>query len=89
MEAYPSERMAADTFQFDSQGVRGRQSIADLLLHPRGSPVLILIEDLHWADPSTLDVLVEIVTRQGDVPALMVCTTRPGSATPWQGALMG
>jgi class 3 adenylate cyclase/predicted ATPase len=69
--------------ELDRSPLKLRQSIADLLLYSRGSPVLILIEDLHWADPSTLDVLEEIVTRQGDVPALMVCTTRPDSATPW------
>lgn len=58
--------------------------VASLLAHSvGGSPVLLLIEDLHWADPSTLDLLGEIVERQTDVPVLMVCTTRPGFSAPW------
>lgn len=58
--------------------------VADLLLHSvGGSPVLILIEDVHWADPSTLDLLGEIVERQANLPAPMVCTTRPEFTAPW------
>lgn len=59
--------------------------LAELLLHSAGgSPVLLLIEDLHWADPSTLDLLGEIVTRQRNRPALVVCTARPEFSPPWQ-----
>ena len=52
--------------------------LADVLLYSvDGSPVLLLIEDLHWADPSTLDLLAEIAMRQKFLPVLMVCTARP------------
>ncbi len=54
-----------------------------LLQSVGGSPVLLLIEDLHWADPSTLDLLGEIVVRQPNRPVLMVCTSRPGFSAPW------
>ncbi|MGH9606309.1 MAG: AAA family ATPase [Terracidiphilus sp.] len=58
--------------------------VAQLLLHSvGGSPVLLLMEDLHWADPSTLDLLGEIVERQADLPVLMVSTTRPEFSAPW------
>lgn len=58
--------------------------LADLLLHAVGGmPVLMLIEDLHWADPSTLDLLGEIVARQSSLPVLVVCTTRPELSTDW------
>jgi class 3 adenylate cyclase/predicted ATPase len=58
--------------------------VADLLLHSvGGSPVLLLMEDLHWADPSTLDLLGEIVERQSDLPVLMVCTARPEFSAAW------
>ena len=60
--------------------------IADLLLHSvTGSPVLLLVEDLHWADPSTLDLLREMVARLSGLPVLMVCTTRPDFSPPWLG----
>ncbi|HJT87694.1 MAG TPA: adenylate/guanylate cyclase domain-containing protein, partial [Bryobacteraceae bacterium] len=58
--------------------------VAKLLLHSvGGSPVLLLIEDLHWADPSTLDLLQEIAAQQPALPVLMVCTTRPEFTPAW------
>jgi class 3 adenylate cyclase/tetratricopeptide (TPR) repeat protein len=58
--------------------------LAESLLHAvGGSPVLLLIEDLHWADPSTLDLLDQIVARQTDLPVLMVCTARSEFTAAW------
>lgn len=58
--------------------------IADLLLHAvDGAPVLLLIEDLHWADPSTLDLLAEMVNRLPNLPAMMVLTARPEFSGSW------
>jgi class 3 adenylate cyclase/CRP-like cAMP-binding protein/tetratricopeptide (TPR) repeat protein len=39
-------------------------------------PVVALVEDLHWADESLLD-LVEGAVARGGRPVLFVCTTRP------------
>jgi class 3 adenylate cyclase/tetratricopeptide (TPR) repeat protein len=58
--------------------------LTDLLLRSvDGAPVLYLIEDLHWADPSTLDLLGEIVAHLANRPILLVCTGRPETAAPW------
>jgi len=38
-------------------------------------PVIALIEDLHWADESLLD-LVEGIAARGSSPVLLLCTTR-------------
>jgi DNA-binding CsgD family transcriptional regulator len=41
-----------------------------------GQPTLLVLEDLHWGDPDTLDVL-RYVTQAGDTtPLLVVATTR-------------
>jgi class 3 adenylate cyclase/tetratricopeptide (TPR) repeat protein len=54
--------------------------LAELLQHPRdGVPVLMLIEDLHWADPSTLELIRALLAQPVDAPLLLVCTTRPES----------
>jgi hypothetical protein len=40
-------------------------------------PVVLAVEDLHWADPTTLDVLRGIAERGALAPLFVVATTRP------------
>ncbi len=40
-------------------------------------PLVIGIDDAHWADDGLLDLLEEVVFRLDDAPLLVVCTTRP------------
>jgi class 3 adenylate cyclase len=47
-------------------------------------PVLCLFEDLHWADPSTLDVLDPVINRIGSARVLLLLTCRPEFAAPWR-----
>ena len=42
----------------------------------RSFPVVAVVEDLHWADPTMLDVLDELAERL-DGPILFLCTARP------------
>ena len=49
-------------------------------------PVLFVVEDLHWIDPSTEELLGEFVERCHDAPILAVFTTRPEYEPPWKGA---
>jgi DNA-binding CsgD family transcriptional regulator/tetratricopeptide (TPR) repeat protein len=44
-------------------------------------PVVMVIEDLHWADESTLDFIRYIGRRLTDVPALLVLTYRDDEIT--------
>jgi ATP/maltotriose-dependent transcriptional regulator MalT len=39
-------------------------------------PLLLIIEDLHWADQSTLDLIAHLVRALRDTPALIVVTFR-------------
>lgn len=43
--------------------------------------VVLVIDDLHWADPSTLDWLVYLVDQLHDVPLLLVGAYRPQDAS--------
>ena len=45
--------------------------------------VVLAFEDLHWADPTTLDVLRSIADRGALAPLFIVATTRPGFRPPW------
>jgi class 3 adenylate cyclase/tetratricopeptide (TPR) repeat protein len=40
-------------------------------------PLVIVVEDIHWADESLLDFLDELVDWLTDVPLLVVATARP------------
>lgn len=46
-------------------------------------PLLLVVEDLHWADPSTLEFLTLFVARQCAAPILAVFTARPEFQPPW------
>ncbi len=43
-------------------------------------PLVLVVDDLHWADPSTLDWLVYLVDRLQDLPLLLVGAYRPQDA---------
>lgn len=48
----------------------------------RGS-LLIVFEDMHWADPSSLELLEAIVVRAASVPSMLICTHRPEHNSSW------
>ncbi len=43
----------------------------------RRSAVLILLEDIHWADDASLEAIQTLAESLAGYPALIVCTTRP------------
>jgi DNA-binding winged helix-turn-helix (wHTH) protein len=40
-------------------------------------PLLLIIEDLHWVDVSTLDVISALARRRGPAKLMLLCTYRP------------
>jgi DNA-binding response OmpR family regulator/class 3 adenylate cyclase/predicted ATPase len=48
-------------------------------------PVLMLFEDAHWADPSSLELLETLVRRITELPILLVISFRPEFVPPWFG----
>jgi class 3 adenylate cyclase/predicted ATPase len=49
----------------------------------RMHPSVMLFEDLHWADPTTLEVMDALVDRARQVPLLVVLTHRPEFQPRW------
>lgn len=68
---------------------RRRRSVASLLRHLRGFaadlPTIAIFEDLHWADPATLEVLDRAVNQLADSRLLLILTFRPEFACAWTG----
>jgi len=46
------------------------------------TPLAIVLEDIHWADNSTMLALRSLATARADVPALWVLTARTGAGGP-------
>ena len=57
--------------------------VAWMLEEAERQPVLVAWEDLHWADPSTLEMLGLVLEQTPTVPMLHVLTYRPEFTPPW------
>src|SRR6516162_5009649 len=51
----------------------------------RSSPVLMIFEDAHWADPTSLEALGRAVDRIATLRVLLIVTFRPEFDPPWIG----
>ena len=51
----------------------------------RQNPVLMVFEDAHWVDPTSLEVLGRAVDRIATLHVLLVVTFRPEFNAPWVG----
>jgi predicted ATPase len=80
----PTERYAPLTVTPQQQ----KQQTLDALLawmvaEAERQPVLVAWEDLHWADPTTLEILGLVIEQAPTVPMLHVLTYRPAFSPPW------
>ena len=55
-----------------------------VLAGARTQPIVLAFEDLHWADPTSLDVLQALAERGAQAPLLIIATTRPEFRPPWK-----
>jgi class 3 adenylate cyclase len=59
--------------------------IAQIEAISRQSPVLMIFEDAHWADPSSLEVFGRLIDRINGLRVLLFVTSRPEFAAAWIG----
>jgi len=65
-------------------GLRTRELLLDLLeARCRLSPVLLIVEDLHWIDGASAEFLGKIADSETKLPLLLVTTRRPEYSPPW------
>jgi predicted ATPase len=67
-----------------------RQGVLEALMSQlaglaRARPALMILEDAHWVDPTSLDVFGRVVDRIRTLPALLIVTFRPEFNAPWVG----
>jgi class 3 adenylate cyclase/tetratricopeptide (TPR) repeat protein len=46
-------------------------------------PIVVLMEDLHWCDPSSLELLGRLVAQSATARVLLIGTARPEFTSPW------
>ena len=51
----------------------------------RQRPVLMIVEDAHWLDPTSLEVFGRTVDQIKTLPVLLIVTFRPEFNAPWSG----
>jgi two-component system, NtrC family, response regulator AtoC len=49
-------------------------------------PVVLVVDDVHWADKASERCLAAVVAALDRIPLLLVATRRPGPRSPWTGA---
>lgn len=79
---------ASNRFPLEHMGPEvQREKTLDALIAPilalAEQPVLLAVDDLHWSDPSTLELLGRLIERIERRRILMVLTFRPGFQPPW------
>jgi class 3 adenylate cyclase/predicted ATPase len=76
--------------QLDLTPQRRRQKTLEALISQletlaRQSPVLMIFEDAHWIDPTSLELFDRVVDRVASLPVLLIVTFRPEFNPPWIG----
>ena len=54
-----------------------------VLAGAHSQPVVLAFEDLHWADPTSLDLMQALAERGAQAPLLILATARPEFRPPW------
>ena len=75
LSAMPPERQREETLE---------ALVALVLAMTEGEPVILLVEDLHWLDATTLTWLERLIDQAATAPLLLVMTIRPNTLDiPW------
>ncbi|MCX5355778.1 AAA family ATPase [Streptomyces mirabilis] len=90
IDALPPRQHTALDVAFGGEGEPADRLITGLAVFgllekaAAASPLLVLIEDLHWLDRSTAEIVTFLAARMGVMPALLVATTRADPMYPDQ-----
>ena len=85
-------RQARPLFDGEASAVRDRRSLIEGLvalvaeLHRRGGPLALIVDDVQWGDPASLEFLEELSARCEDigvVVAVAIGTGQGGDEGPW------
>jgi class 3 adenylate cyclase/tetratricopeptide (TPR) repeat protein len=82
----PSERFPLEHMSPEMQREKTLEAlIAPLIALEQRQPLLVACEDLHWCDPSTLELLRRLAERAPSLRIIVVLTHRPEFSPEWPG----
>ena len=87
--AYLLALQASDPVQLEALSPQKRKErtfsaiLARLDALAAGQAVFIIFEDIHWIDPTSLELLAALVERAPKLRLLLLITARPDFAPPW------
>jgi predicted ATPase len=83
LSAFVSHDVSADANDGETLKRRRVHAISQLLVTLAGQqPLLVVFEDLHWSDETTLEFLRHLARQARSAPLLLLLTYRTDDATP-------
>jgi class 3 adenylate cyclase/tetratricopeptide (TPR) repeat protein len=73
--------LPTDSVQLQEAMLRAWRIFFEALAAPTG--LVVLIEDIHWADDLLLDLLEYVAARASGIPLLLLCSARPELLERW------
>lgn len=62
----------------DMVGARTRQAVVDVIADLcQENTVLLILEDLHWADPGSIQIIEMLLEHSDEMSLMILCTSRP------------
>jgi adenylate cyclase len=85
----PSDELEAAGLDLAQRKRRLTEAVKALALRSaQHRPLVLLIEDLQWVDPSSEEYLASLVDSLAGYPVLLLCTHRSGYTPPWHERLV-
>ena len=69
--------IAEDGKQIRTRGFHAAAQVFRRVSRQSQRPIVLVLDDLHWADEGSLDFIEQLIQVDGDVPMLVVGLTRP------------
>lgn len=84
LEIPPDERLSPLELPADALKERIFATLLDFIAGAvREATLLLIFEDVHWADPTTLELIDRLIDRAQQLPVMIVATYRPDGAPRW------
>lgn len=83
-----ASQLVLEEVEGDELGARIAQAVLGYLGSlSRMLPTVVVLDDLHWADPASLEVMVGLASMVAQHPLLVLAASRPDKAAPSRSAL--